>query len=80
MCVITNENKTFVGTAMCAEADRDMLSEKTGCEIARQRAIIKLFTSRRDELRVELAALKKFYYTVNQSQHYNENNYIAKML
>ena len=40
LCVLTTKNSTYVGTAQCRDADRDMMSEKTGCEIAYHRAVI----------------------------------------
>lgn len=80
MCIISHKSRTFIGQAKCAEEDKDMMNEKTGCEIARQRAIIKILTTRRDELKLELSSLKKFQYTVNQSKYYNEKDYIAVML
>ena len=80
MCVISHKARTYVGTAKCAEADKDMMNEITGCEIARHRAIIKILISRRDELKLELNSLKKFQYTINQSKYYDSKSYIARML
>lgn len=80
MCVISSKNKTYVGTAQCREEDRDMMSEKTGCEIAYRRAQINMLKSLRDELCIELKGLKKYYYTICNSKYYNKKNYMAVML
>lgn len=40
LCVLKNKNKTYYGTAVCSPKDKDMMSEKTGCEIAFSRARI----------------------------------------
>lgn len=80
MCVISSKNKTYVGTAQCREEDRDMMSEKTGCEIAYRRAQINMLKSLRDELCIELKGLKKYYYIICNSKYYDEKNYMAVML
>ena len=80
LCVITTKTKTYIGTAQCAEVDKDMMSEKTGCEIAYHRAIIHSLEDKLSDLKNELAGLRKYYYTVNQSKYYDENAYMAKML
>lgn len=78
--MITTKTKTYIGTAQCAEVDKDMMSEKTGCEIAYHRAIIHSLEDKLSDLKNELAGLRKYYYTVNQSKYYDENAYMAKML
>ena len=80
LCMITTKTKTYIGTAQCAEVDKDMMSEKTGCEIAYHRAIIHSLEDKLSDLKNELAGLRKYYYTVNQSKYYDENAYMAKML
>lgn len=80
MCIITSRNKTYVGTAQCADTDRDMLSEKTGCQIAYHRAAINMLKDQRDTISTELQGLKKYYYTICQSKYYDDNSYMANML
>ena len=80
LCIIATKNKTYVGTAQCAKEDRDMMSEKTGCEIAYHRAIIHSLEDHIFELKNELMGLHKYYYTVNQSKYFDANSYMAQML
>lgn len=56
------------------------MSEKTGCEIAYHRAIINSLRDHRDELKIKLAGLKEYYYTMNQSKYFNEENYEIRRL
>ena len=81
ICMLeTKHNGTFVGTAQCREEDRDMMNEKTGCEIAYRRAKIKYVQNKRDKLAGELAGLKKYYYSVCNSKYYNPGDYMETML
>lgn len=48
LCIITARNKTFIGTAQCLDKDRDMMNEKTGCEIAYHRAILRSLRDYKD--------------------------------
>ena len=80
LCTITINNHTFVGTAQCADADRDMMSEKTGCEIAHRRAAIYALRHERETIKSELMGLKKYYHTVYRSKYYQENGYMENML
>lgn len=80
LCIITTKNKTYVGTAKCLEEDRDMMSEKTGCEIAYHRAVIHSLEERLSDLKNELMGLHKYFYSVNKSKYYNEDDYMAVML
>ena len=80
LCVLSTKSKTFVGTAQCADSDRDMMSEKTGCEIAYHRATIRALEDHLEELKLELSGLKKYFYSVNQSKYYNPESYMAQML
>lgn len=57
-----------------------MMSEKTGCEIAFRRAKIEVLKSYRDELKIKLEALRQLYYSMNQSNKFNEKSYENKML
>ena len=80
LCILTTKNATYVGTAQCRDADRDMMSEKTGCEIAYHRAVIHALEDHLEELKTELAGLNKYFYTVNQSKYYEPESYMAQML
>lgn len=80
-CVISNGYSTFEGVAHCAEQDQDMKSEKTGCEIAAQRVLIKYLTHIRDyELKPQLKSLLQLYNVMKHSSNFNENSYENKML
>lgn len=80
-CVLTDGNNIFLGVATCGPDDRDMMSEKTGCQIAMYRAKIDYLKHLRDnEFKPKLAALKQLYYSINQSKHFNNNSYETKML
>ena len=75
-CIIKYKNQTFCGVAMCHEEDKDMMSEKTGMEIAYRRATIDYLKYVRDmELKPALKALKQLYYTMKHSTHFNPNSY-----
>lgn len=50
LCLLFNKNDTYIGTAFCSPEDKDMMSEKTGCEIAYHRALIAALRARRDDL------------------------------
>lgn len=75
-CIIKYKNQTFCGVAMCHEEDKDMMSEKTGMEIAYRRTTIDYLKYVRDmELKPALKALKQLYYTMKHSTHFNPNSY-----
>jgi hypothetical protein len=81
LCILTDGNDTFIGTASCAEADEDMKSEKTGCTIALYRAEIQYYRHIRDHiLKPSLGALNQLYYSINKSKRFNEKSYENKML
>ena len=75
-CIIKYKNQTFCGVATCHEEDKDMMSEKTGMEIAYRRATIDYLRYVRDmELKPALKALKQLYYTMKHSTHFNPKSY-----
>lgn len=80
LCVIQTKNKTFVGTAQCLETDRDMMSEKTGCEIAYHRAVIHTLEAHLSDLKNELMGLHKYYYSINTSKYFEADSYMTNML
>ena len=81
-CALIEQNgRGYVGMAMCHPEDEDMMSEKTGCEIALRRMEIEALRAyRRDELEPGLKALKQLYYSMKHSGQFNKKSYEAKML
>lgn len=80
LCVLSTKRKSYVGTATCSPTDQDMMSEKTGCEIAYRRALITALRSRRDELKIQIKALQTYYYTMNNSKYFEEDSYPIRRL
>lgn len=81
-CYITDEKgRVFVGTAMCHEADVDMMSWRTGEEIAFRRAKIQyLQTIKNADIKPALAALKHLSGCMVHSSKFNPNSYENFML
>lgn len=79
-CILYDGNKTYYGTALCHPDDKDMMSERTGQEIAFRRAEIQALRGFRDEIKLELKSLKQLYYSINRSKYYNAKSYEARML
>ena len=80
-CTLTTDYGTFVGVARCHPDDKDMVSEKVGCEIAYSRAAVKSFTHERDYIiKPSLKALKQLYYSMKHSKKFNSKSYEAKMI
>lgn len=79
-CVLTDGEKVYTGFALCHPEDMDMAGEKTGCEIALRRAKINALRGYRDELKIQLKTLKQLYYSMNQSNSFNEKSYENRML
>lgn len=78
---LIENDKKFIGQAKCNEIDADMCSEKTGVEIAMQRAVIEYLRHVRDnELAPALRAYNQLYYSMNRSAHYSRESYEATML
>ena len=80
-CVMVDkQGHVFIGTATCHPDDADMKSRRTGEEIAYRRARIEHMQFIRDEVKLELKALKQLYYSMKHSTHFNPNSYENKML
>lgn len=80
-CIMYYKDETFYGYAICADEDRDMMSEKTGLSIAESRAYIKYLQYRRNvEIKNELRGLNQLYYTMKHSTHFNPESYEARTL
>ena len=71
-CIVSDGEKVYTGFAQCHPDDRDMTSEKTGCEIALRRAKINALRGYRDELKIRLSALNQYYHSMNMSNRFNE--------
>ena len=81
ICILTYGDFKFVGTAICHPEDYDMESEKTGQTIAYLRAAIKYYQHlKNNEIYPKLAALKQYYYSINQSKQFDKNSYEVRML
>lgn len=79
-CKMLYDNKRFVSFAFCSSKDMDMLSKKTGQEIAFRRASIEIMRYERECLKLELKGLNSLYYSIKHSQKYNPKSYEAYML
>ena len=79
-CILSDGEKVFTGFAQCHPDDKDMSSEKTGCEIAFRRARINALRGYRDELKIKLKALNQLFYSMNKSYRFNKKSYENKML
>lgn len=80
LCVLTNGEYFYTGTAKCHPDDNDMMSQKVGFEIAFRRATVEAFKGYKKELKTKLSALNQLYYSINQSKDFNEKSYENKML
>lgn len=78
LCVIYEGNKLYYGTAICSPEDKDMESEKVGCEIALARARIDYFKGKKADCRIKLEGLQHFKSTLSLS--IDKNDYIYKRL
>lgn len=80
-CIITdNKGRVFCGTATCHEDDKDMMSRRTGEEIAFRRARMESMRAVRADLQTELRALNQLYYSMNRSKFFNAKSYENIML
>ena len=81
-CVIEDANgRNHVGVAACHPEDRDMMTDKVGCEIALRRAEIEALRSYiRDELKPGLDALNQLYFSIKHSKKFSPKGYETIML
>lgn len=80
-CIYDAKGRVAYGSAICHEEDADMMSEKTGAEIAFRRAKIQQLCIERDQdLKPRLAALNQLYYSMQHSSNFNPNSYENRML
>lgn len=81
ICIIHTPYGDFSGSATCHTDDKDMMSEKVGCEIAYSRATIKMLVYQRDcQIKPALKALKQLYYSMKHSKKFNPKSYENVML
>ena len=73
-------HEIVVGEAKCMPQDMDMMSEKTGLQIAETRANIKFLKHLIKESKKELKALKDFHSLLKFNPYYNEENREVKLL
>lgn len=80
-CYIEEFGQIFNGAAICHPDDKDMMSERTGCEIANRRAYIELLKYERDcIIAPALKALKQLYYSLNTNKNFNRKSLEAKRI
>lgn len=80
-CWIKNKGHIFYGVAICDPDDYDMVSPRTGQEIAFRRAKIKLLCHERDyDIKPRLAALNHLYGCMKHSSKFNPESYENTML
>lgn len=80
-CFLEFEGQVFIGTAKAHPDDMDMATKLVGQDIAYRRAMIKYLCFVRDfQIKPELRAFKKLYFTMAHSTHYNSKSYESKML
>lgn len=79
-CILTYDQKQFVGTAKCHPDDKDMMNANTGYEIATRRASIQVYRYHRDTLKSQLQVLNQLYYAMSTSKHFNPKSYENRML
>ena len=81
LCILTDNDNIFVGTASLHPDDAEFASEKFGLGVAHLRASIKALQHyRNNELKPKLKALKQLYYSMNKSKKFNEKSYENIML
>ena len=80
ICFITVRDQVYMGMAQCHPDDMDMVSEKTGNNIAYHRAVIDMLRAERDRLKIEAKALKEYYFALDHSPRFNRKSFEAKTL
>jgi hypothetical protein len=75
VCILTDGERFFTGTAFCCEEDKDMISQKTGEEIAFRRARIEYLKFYRDTLKYQLKGLEQFLMSIKQSYKFNNKSF-----
>ena len=71
--IIDNDGTIYTGEAHCHPEDVDMMSEKTGLQIAETRANIKFLRHLIKDSKRELKALKDFHSLLKFNPYYNKD-------
>lgn len=80
-CIIfDSDNIPHKGVAKCHADDADMMNEKTGLDIAYQKAVIEGYKAYKRKCSIELKALKQLYYSMKHSKKFNKKSYESIML
>lgn len=80
-CTLIDKDNTFIGYAVCAPDDIDMMSEKTGCQIAQWRAELDFYIHVRDnELKPQIQAVNHLLSMMSQRKDFNPKSRDAKMM
>lgn len=82
ICILTDEKgRTFIGEATCHPNDEDMMSERTGCELAFRRAKLQYLRTVRDaEIKPALFALEHLYASMVHSTHFEAKSYESRTI
>ena len=76
--IIKYDGLVFVGKAKCHPDDIPFANEKTGAQIARSRAVIKMLKYEIKKLSYQTKALKDFYNSVRGSRTFDRNPWLKK--
>ena len=79
-CTINTGKHKFFAMSRCHPNDMDMCSEKTGYQIAFQKVIIQIHKACRDDIKSQICALERLYYSMKHSKQFNPNSYENKSL
>lgn len=79
-CTVMDKGIKYNGFAFCHPTDLDMKSQKTGEEIAYNRALISALKAKKKELKLELRGLLGYYYAIQHNPQFNSKSYEARML
>ena len=79
-CTVSDGDNKYIGMAFCNPVDFDMKSQKTGEEIAYNRALINALKAKKKEVKLELRGLLGYYYAIKHTTKFNPKSYEARML
>ena len=77
-CRIKYEDQEFIGKAKCHPDDMEFATEFVGCEIARHRAVIKVFKHIIKEDRIAIKTLQDFYNSIAASRSMRQNYWLKQ--
>ena len=77
-CSIKYEDQEFIGEAKCHPDDMEFATEFVGCEIARNRAAIKIFKHIIKEDRIAIKTLQDFYNSIATSRSMRKNYWLKQ--